>query len=107
MIKLYRTALLAAGLMAGSIGFAQTPVDGAPRIAVAYGDLDLSSDAGTRVLYNRIKSAANAVCPYANAQDLKQISIHRTCREAAINRAVGEVNNPQLVALRAEHVKHG
>ena len=103
-----RVAVLAASLLAGSLGVAHAaPAQDLPRVVVSYGDLDLSSSEGVRELYKRIASAAREVCPYADARELGQVALNRSCRNAAISRAVREVNSPQLVALRAEHVKRG
>jgi UrcA family protein len=104
-----RVAVLAACLLAGSLGVAQgaTPAASMPQVAVSYGDLDLSSGDGVRALYKRISRAAAQVCPYPNARALSEVAVNHTCREAAIAHAVREVNSPQLVALRAEHVKRG
>lgn len=104
-----RVAVLAACLLAGSLGVAQAaaPVTHFPQIAVHYSDLDLSTSEGTRELYKRIANAAREVCPYPNARALAEVAVNRSCREAAITQAVREVNTPALVALRAEHVKRG
>jgi|KBSMisStandDraft_5_1062788.scaffolds.fasta_scaffold1087212_1 UrcA family protein len=102
-------AVLAVSLLAGSLGVAQAapaPQD-VPRVVVPYGDLDLSSGEGVRELYKRISAAAREVCPYPNARELGQSMVNRSCRNAAISRAVSEVRSPQLVALRAQHVKRG
>ena len=104
-----RVAVLAACLLAGSLGVAQaaTPGTDVPQIAVSYSDLDLSTAAGTHELYKRIADAAREVCPYPNARALAEFEINHSCREAAIAKAVREINSPALVALRAEHVKRG
>ena len=104
-----RVAVLAACLLAGSLGVAQaaTPVTDVPQIAVSYSDLDLTSSEGTRELYKRIASAAREVCPYPNARALAEVAVNHSCREMAIAKAVRQVNSPALVALRAEHVKRG
>jgi len=103
-----RVAVLAACLLAGPLGVAQAaPARDVPQVVVSYGDLDLSSSDGVRELYRRIAAAAGEVCPYADARELGQVAVNRACRNAAISRAVRQVNSPQLVALRAEHVKHG
>jgi len=103
-----RVAVLAVSLLAGSLGVAHAaPAQDAPQVVVSYGDLDLSSSEGARELYKRIAFAAGEVCPYANAREIGQIALNRSCRNAAISRAVRDVNSPKLVALRAEHVKRG
>jgi len=104
-----RVAVLAACLLAGSLGVAQAaaPVTDVPQVAVSYSDLDLSTSEGTRALYQRIANAAREVCPYPNARELAEFEVNHSCREAAIAKAVREINSPALVALRAEHVKRG
>lgn len=103
-----RVAALAISLLAGSLGVAYAaPAQDLPQVVVSYGDLDLSSSEGVHKLYERIASAASQVCPYPNARELGQAMVNRSCRDAAISRAVREVKSPQLVALRAEHVKRG
>lgn len=103
-----RVAVLAFSLLGGSLGVAYAaPAQDLPQVVVSYGDLDLSSSEGVRELYKRIDFAARQVCPYADARELGQVALNRSCRNAAISRAVRDVKSPQLVALRAEHVKHG
>lgn len=103
-----RAAVLAISLLAASLGVAHAaPAQDAPQVVVAYGDLDLSSSDGVRALYARISAAAAEVCPYPDARELGQAMVNRSCRNAAISRAVREVKSPQLAALRAEHVKRG
>jgi UrcA family protein len=104
-----RVAVLAACLLAGSLGVAQaaTPVTDFPQIAVSYSDLDLASSEGNRELYKRIANAAREVCPYPNARSLSEVEVNHSCREAAIAKAVRQINSPALVALRAERVKRG
>jgi UrcA family protein len=104
-----RIAVLVGCLLAGTVGAAQaaTSEDAVPRIVVRYGDLDLSTTDGARVLYQRISVAAHQVCPFEHSRAVSQIGKNRACREAAIERAVNAVNSPQLVAMRSEHVKRG
>ncbi|MDB6012952.1 MAG: hypothetical protein JWL65_5202 [Gammaproteobacteria bacterium] len=104
-----RIAVLVGCLLAGSVGAAQaaTSEDAMPTVVVRYGDLDLSTTDGARVLYQRISVAAHQVCPFEYSKAVSQIGKNRACREAAIERAVNAVNNPQLVAMRSEHVKRG
>ncbi len=103
-----RIAVLVGCLLAGSVGAAQAAsTDAVPTIVVRYGDLDLSTPEGTSALYQRISVAARQVCPFDYSRAVSQIGKARACREAAIERAVNAVNNPQLVAMRSEHVKRG
>ncbi len=104
-----RIAMLAAGVLLGSLGVAQAgaPQDDVPRVVVRYADLDLSTQEGVQTLYKRISSAARLVCPATDPRTLVKFSEGRTCREAAIARAVSSVHSSQLAALHAERVKRG
>jgi UrcA family protein len=104
-----RIALLMGCLLVGSVGAAQaaTALPTVPTVVVRYGDLDLSTPEGARVLYQRISVAAHEVCPVLITRDLALVGKNRACREAAIERAVNAVNSPQLAAMRSEYVKHG
>jgi UrcA family protein len=104
-----RVAVLVGCLLAGSVGAAQaaTSTDEVPSVVVRYGDLDLSTTEGARVLYQRISVAARQVCPAPVTRVLALAFKDRACREAAIERAVNTVNNPRLAAMRSEHVKRG
>jgi UrcA family protein len=108
-VALGRIAMLVGCLLVGSVGAAQaaTPVPAVPTVVVRYGDLDLSTAEGTRVLYQRISVAAHQVCPVLITKDLALVGKNRACREAAIERAVNAVNTPELVAMRSEYVKRG
>jgi UrcA family protein len=68
--------------------------------AVPFGDLDLSSAAGVKVLYRRIQAAAEEVCKPAMSGDLGQITAARACRERAVDAAVRHVNVVALTRLR-------
>ena len=101
-------AALAACLLLGSLGLAQAATsDTPPAVTVSYGDLDLSTAAGAKALYERLASAARMVCPGEFSPDLKQVAGYYTCRREAIARAVSRINSSQLAALVANHSKHG
>ena len=64
---------------------------------VGYADLDLTRDAGAAALYSRIHFAARQVCePVSAAWTWKVLEPARRCIEAAITRAVADVNAPAL-----------
>ncbi len=104
-----RAVAFAACMLSGTLGVAAaaTPADEPPAVVVAYGDLDLGTDNGVHALYNRIAAAASRVCPPEDGRDLKRFFAFKSCREAAIARAVSEIKSPQLAALRDEHAKRG
>lgn len=104
-----RAAVLAVCALSGSLGVAQAApsIDEVPTVVVAYGDLDLGSENGVHTLYNRIASAAGRVCPSQDAMDPEHVAQFKSCRDAAITRAVSQIKSPQLAAVRAEHARRG
>jgi UrcA family protein len=90
-----------AALMLGSIATA-APAAAADRPpateAVSYGDLDLSTDNGARVLARRIRKAAQEVCRdlIFGKHDIVPARSYRDCRDAAIADAVGAVGSERL-----------
>lgn len=99
------TALAALGmittatLLAPTIAAAAQPVADAPQMAVTYSDGDLASDQGTRALYQRIKRAAQSVCPSYDPRDLTAFAANRECQRQAIASAVRQVGNQRLAAV--------
>jgi len=102
---------LAAGLLVGVAGLthAATADDSAPAVHVSYGDLNLTSDQGTKALYGRIVTAARAVChaDEVDIRDLGALSSERSCERQAIEHAVSDVHNAKLAALSAARPRHG
>lgn len=66
------------------------------RRTVNFADLDVSRSAGAAVLYSRIRSAARDVCEPAIARESMSRTIR--CMDAAIARAVADVNAPALTS---------
>jgi UrcA family protein len=102
--------LAVCGLGAASLAAsAATPIpeSDAPSITVRYGDLDLSTDKGTRVLYRRLSGAANLVCPRVDNRDLTQATLAAQCRSDAIAKAVKKVNNAHLAEIASSRTHAG
>jgi UrcA family protein len=72
------------------------PVSAAPRVNVSYGDLDLSTAQGQRVLEARFDRAVRNVCPLPPSPELRQFEERQTCLRAA-----REMAGAQLAQLRA------
>jgi UrcA family protein len=70
---------------------------------VNYSDLNLSTFAGARTLYQRISSAARTVCGEAGRRLEEQLDWNR-CYRSAIADAVTRVNSPLLVAVQQGHI---
>jgi UrcA family protein len=66
---------------------------------IHYGDLNLDTEAGARVLYQRLRHAANNVCrPSDSLAEVVKANYPR-CYEKALNSAVASLNKPLLTAL--------
>lgn len=96
--------ILALSVMSAAATLTQagTPApDDVPTVRVHYQDLDLSTEYGAATLYKRIESAAKQVCPATNAMSARTSQLAQKCVAAAIERAVADVNSPQLARLSA------
>ncbi len=80
--------------------------DALPARTVSYADLDISKPAGAKVLYHRIKAAANEVCGYSVSGDMGSRQRQYDCVQASIDKAVKDVDSPALSALRPGSLVH-
>ena len=64
---------------------------------VSYADLDLSQAADARLLANRLRRAAAELCETADITVARQTQA-RACRQAALRRAVHELQAPLVAA---------
>jgi UrcA family protein len=94
--------VLAACAAIGAVGTVHAAGVDAPTRTVRYSDLNLSTEQGALVLYERIVAAASRVCAGGNMLDLDAMATTRVCREEAIARAVRDVNRPTLASVYAE-----
>src|SRR5687768_133306 len=69
------------------------------RVAVEYGDLDLSQVDGAETLYKRITTAARRTCGEATRGSLNQLSRFKQCYQTAVANAVNEVDAKTLTAV--------
>ncbi len=82
--------------------------DGAPAVAVKYGDLDLTTERGARLLFTRIQIAADQVCPAAaDSRSLSRVEARSRCVREAVARAVEQVGSPRLAAVFSGQSRHG
>lgn len=94
-------AMAALGLLTGGFAVASPPEDSkdSPTTAVAFADLNVSSQPGALALYARIRTAADGVCRSLNNRDLKSQSAFHACVNSAIAGAVAKVDVPALYAV--------
>jgi UrcA family protein len=67
--------------------------------AVAYGDLNLDSDQGAKVLYARLQYAAHYVCSPLESRELSRKTAWQTCVKNALASGVNQVNNARVTAF--------
>jgi UrcA family protein len=92
-------AVAAVCLAAVAVGaHADEAVNGVPARTVHYADLDLNTQAGAAVLYNRIRNAAQQVCGDVGSRDLAQAMAAKGCVNRAILASVRSVNSLRLTS---------
>jgi UrcA family protein len=73
---------------------------------VAYGDLNVDSVQGAKVLYARLRSAGQSVCSPLEGRDLTQKRLWQTCFDNAVAAAVVQINKSSVTALHNQTVNH-
>jgi UrcA family protein len=92
---------IASGITAGS--YAAAP----KTIQVAYAGLDVSQPVAAQLLYRRLQQAAQGVCGHLDPIDVAAYQRWQHCYDAALERAVLQVNAPQLLAVYHGDAGHG
>lgn len=88
--------------MAGSAQAAEAPRY--DRTVVAYGDLNLESQQGTKMLYARLRNGAEDVCSSLDGRNLYLKRLWQTCFDQAVAAAVIQVNSSGLTTLHNQTV---
>jgi UrcA family protein len=78
-----------------------------PSVRVAYAGLDLSRPEGAQLLYRRLQQAASRVCGRIDRVDVDSYPRWQHCYDAALQRAVLQVNAPELLAVYRSEDGHG
>ena len=94
-----RRAFLVATLTATCLGGAAVGAEGPPVVRVSYGDLNLSTDAGSRALLRRLSAAAHRVCDDPGTRELRRVVRAEACYRESLDEAVVAVHNERLSAL--------
>ena len=97
-------ALITAGAIKAAPAFAEAPAAEAQTYVslVETADLDLASEAGQRLLRQRLAQAAREVCGTASDFDLEGKNEVRKCRDEALARATAERDSLLARATRGE-----
>jgi UrcA family protein len=93
------TAIAAIGLAVAAVGARAGETDEVPTRTVRYSDLDLGTQRGVAVLYNRIRQAAQQVCGDPDSRRLAEWAAVMACRDRAVESGVRAVNVAGLTAL--------
>jgi UrcA family protein len=102
-------SVLAAGLFTlicaaiGGGALAAEPSQPLTRI-VHYGDLNLDSEQGAKVLYARLRGAAREVCSPLEILDMTRRRLWQTCFDGAVANAVRQVNKTTVSALHIQTI---
>jgi UrcA family protein len=71
---------------------------------VAFGDLNLDSDQGVKLLYARLRNGAEDVCSSFEGRDLVFKRLWQSCFDRAVASAVVQVNRTSLTTLHHQTV---
>jgi UrcA family protein len=90
-------AVTAIGIAAG---VRSEPSAAQPRsVKVAYAGLDLSQPVGAQLLYHRLQQASSSVCGSLDRADIGAYLRWQRCYDGTLQRAVLQIDAPQLLAL--------
>ena len=78
-----------------------------PRVVVKFNEASLATEAGVADLYHRITVAARQVCPTAQIGDFLSQRVAKGCQDAAVSRAIQQIDNSRLATLYAARSKNG
>ncbi len=92
-------AVVALGLSTVAFGANAGEANDVPSRTVRYADLDLNSQKGVTVLYNRIREAAEQVCGYQGLEPLAMAAPVKACVDRAVASGVRAINNARLTHL--------
>ena len=98
--KLYTAIYCTLGTAALCAASASVQAEDVPSKTVKFADLNITSQAGAKVLYGRIRAAARDVCRVSTVGDPIMRPAVSACIEKAIDKAVKDVNSPVLTSLR-------
>lgn len=93
--------------LGAGVAMAAIPLDPTPAAIVRVRDLNLSKPADVATLYGRISRAASSVCNAANPSPLPHMSYSLRCYRDAMDRAISQIDSPELVALYRVKMSQG
>jgi UrcA family protein len=97
-----RSATLALSILLATGAFVTAHADEAPQQVVKFTDLDLQADAGVHKLYERLQTAARAVCEVYDTHTIGSMTVVNRCRARTVTAAILDLNVPALTRYHAE-----
>jgi len=99
-MRLSRLTLISLGVLLSPCAFPEEHPSKLHDVrTVSYAGLDLSTEAGARVAYRRIRVAAQGVCSHLHTLVLgQQRQVWEACVRDATSRAVADIGVPRLTA---------
>lgn len=96
-LKFGKSVMLAAVAAMGLASVSMAAhADAVPVRTVHYADLNLNTDAGAAILFNRIRNAAEQVCGDVGSRRLEAAAAAQACVDKAMFDSVQAVNNAKL-----------
>jgi UrcA family protein len=97
--KVVFVAAVAVVALTSYVGLARaSDLNERPALTVHYSDLNLDTQAGAAVLYQRIRHAAEQVCGKVDSRRLDQIVAAQDCMSKAMASSVSAVGNARLTS---------
>jgi UrcA family protein len=97
--RTFAAAALVALTCVANVGTAQASDSEPPARKVSFSDLDVNTEAGAKVLYARLRFAADEVCRPYERTGIMTSRAWLTCVNHALASAVQQINKPTLTAL--------
>ncbi|MGD0490494.1 MAG: UrcA family protein [Steroidobacteraceae bacterium] len=94
------SCLMSTAALCSAVSTSVKAADDVPSKVVRFHDLDISTPAGAKALYSRIRAAARDVCERSTGSDAIFRGAIAGCIDKAIDKAVKDVNAPMLTNLR-------
>jgi UrcA family protein len=94
------SCLMSTAALCSAVSTSVKAADDVPSKTVRFHDLDITTPAGAKALYLRIRAAARDVCERSAGSDAIFREAMTGCIDTAIDKAVKDVNAPMLTNLR-------
>ncbi|MEM8817559.1 MAG: UrcA family protein [Pseudomonadota bacterium] len=101
IVKAVSAIVLGVGFIASAIAAPHSLYEDVT-VKVSYEDLNITKEAGARVLYQRLKHATAEVCDmssFSRDRSLSRVGDAKECYKETLTKAVQKVNSPALTKI--------